>query len=203
MADWQISSRRACEGAVRLRARFPSRVGFPIVVSCAALTFSRLMKIHSLGLSRKIVAAALGAVVMAVVLFGGAVNGARAAAADAEAREILQAAGVKGGVVVHLGAVDGKLTAGLRASPSLQVLGLMFDAAKVPAAREAIQQLGVYGPVSVEFLDGKELPFIDNLVNLLVTEDLRGVAMSEVLRVLVPDGVVQYIEKRHLYRSAS
>ena len=148
------------------------------------------MKIHSLGLSRKIVAAALGAVVMAVVLFGGAVNGARAAgAAEAEAREILQAAGVKGGVVVHLGAVDGKLTAGLRAGPSFQVLGLMFDAAKVPAAREVIQQLGVYGPVSVEFLDGKELPFIDNLVNLLVAEDLRGVAMSEVLRVLVPDGV--------------
>lgn len=160
------------------------------------------MKIHGVEWLAKVVFAArvaltngrglAGAGVAAAIFFGadGWQPRARAAGApEAEAREILQAAGVRGGVVVHLGAGDGKLTAGLRASPSFQVLGLMFDAAQVPAAREAIQQLGVYGPVSVEFLDGRELPFIDNLVNLLVAEDLRGVAMSEVLRVLVPDGV--------------
>ena len=38
-------------------------------------------------------------------------------------------------------------------------------------------------------LDGNELPYVDNLVNLLVTEDLGDVPMDEVLRVLVPNGV--------------
>ncbi len=113
----------------------------------------------------------------------------RAAAPDAEAQEILRTAGVKGGIVVHLGAGDGRLTAALRTNASYQVHGLSTDAATIPAAREAIRTLGVYGPVSVDFLDGKELPYIDNLVNLLVAENLGGVAMSEVFRVLVPHGV--------------
>ena len=106
-----------------------------------------------------------------------------------EAGEVLRVAGVKGGVVVHLGTGDARLTAALRANGSYQVYGLATEAAKVPAMREAIRELGLYGPVSVDALEGKELPYIDNLVNLLVAENLGGVAMSEVMRVLVPDGV--------------
>jgi len=46
------------------------------------------------------------------------------------------------------------------------------DAARVAKAREAIFTLGVYGPVSViASMDGR-FPYIDNLVNLLVAEDL-------------------------------
>ena len=39
-------------------------------------------------------------------------------------------------------------------------------------------------------LDGKRLPYIDNLVNLLVAEDLDGISLEEALRVLVPRGVL-------------
>ena len=46
----------------------------------------------------------------------------------AAAREILEATGVKGGLIVHLGCGDGKLTAALRANDSFLVHGLDADA---------------------------------------------------------------------------
>ena len=106
-----------------------------------------------------------------------------------DARQILAASGVKGGIVVHLGMGDGQLTAALRANNRYQVQGLDPDAAKVTAARNAIAATGSYGPVSVNHLDGPLLPYVDNTVNLLVAEQLGGVPMAEVMRVLVPNGV--------------
>ena len=106
-----------------------------------------------------------------------------------DASGILATAGIKGGIVVQLGVGDGSLTSALRANDSYQVQGLDTDPAKVAAAREAIFARGAYGPVSVDKFDGKTLPYIDNFVNLLVAEDLGGVPMEEVKRVLVPRGV--------------
>ena len=111
-----------------------------------------------------------------------------AAPAD-DARQILTASGVKGGIVVHLGVGDGTLTAALRANNSYQVQGLDTDAAKVAAARNTITAAGSYGPVSVTQLEGTLLPYVDNTVNLLVAEQLGGVPMAEVMRALVPNGV--------------
>ncbi len=107
-----------------------------------------------------------------------------------DARSILEATGVNGGLVVHLGSADGKLTAALRKGPAYQVHGLDRDGVKVAAARRYIQSLGIYGDVSVDRLDAKRLPYIDNLVNLLVAEDLDGISREEALRVLVPRGVL-------------
>ncbi len=111
------------------------------------------------------------------------------AAPDPAAAKILADSGVKGGIVVQLGIGDGSLTAALRANDSYQVQGLDTDAARVAKAREAIFAKGAYGPVSVDTFDGKLLPYIDNLVNLIVADDLGGVPMAEVERVLVPNGV--------------
>ncbi|MBN1345527.1 MAG: PQQ-binding-like beta-propeller repeat protein [Phycisphaerae bacterium] len=105
------------------------------------------------------------------------------------ASEILEATGVKGGLVVHVGCGDGGVTAGLRAGDGYLVHGLEADAGKVAAARARIESLGLYGAVSVERWAGTSLPYADNLVNLLVAEDLGGVGMGEVLRVLAPEGV--------------
>jgi len=107
----------------------------------------------------------------------------------AEADRILAASGVKGGIVVHLGAGDAKLTAALRKNDSYQVQGLEKDAAKVAAARERLLADKVYGEVSLDVWREGQLPFIDNLVNLIVAEDTGGVPMEEIKRVLVPDGV--------------
>ncbi|MFQ6034527.1 MAG: PQQ-binding-like beta-propeller repeat protein, partial [Sedimentisphaerales bacterium] len=117
-----------------------------------------------------------------IMLFAGL---ARAAAGN----EILDATGVKGGLVVHIGCGDGRLTAALRANDSYLVHGLDADLQNVKKARQYIQSLQLYGNVSVDQLRGNKLPYIDNLVNLVVSENLGRVSMEEVMRVLCPNGV--------------
>jgi outer membrane protein assembly factor BamB len=116
--------------------------------------------------------------------------GSFAAELRAESAEaILQATGVQGGLVVHLGCGDGRLTAALHAGDAYVVHGLDADPANVAKARQAIASKGLYGRVSAEVFDGTHLPYVDNLVNLVVAEDLGKVPMAEVLRVLAPLGV--------------
>ena len=118
-------------------------------------------------------------------------SGAAPAAGAGEdlAAQILKATGVKGGVVVHVGCGDGKLTAALRANDSYIVHGLDADAKNVAAARKHIQSQGLYGPISADTFDGKHLPYIDNFVNLVVSEEPGALPMAEVTRVLAPNGV--------------
>ena len=111
-----------------------------------------------------------------------------ARADDDQARHILQTSGVKGGLVVHVGCGDGKLTAALGAGDAFLVHGIDADASNVDKARAQVHSLGFYGKVSVGTFDGKNLPYVDNLVNLLVAGDLGEVAMDEVMRVLTPGG---------------
>ena len=106
-----------------------------------------------------------------------------------DAAQILIQTGVSGGFIVHLGVGTGELTAALRQGEGIQVQGLDRDAATVQKARERIRAMGIYGDVAVDQLDGAELPYIDNLVNLMVIEDQSNVSQEEVLRVLVPNGV--------------
>ena len=109
-------------------------------------------------------------------------------------KEILDTTGVQGGLVVHVGCGDGKLTASLRANERYLVHGLDQDASKIEQARKHIESLKLYGPVSVARFDGKKLPYVRGLVNLLVASELGSVPMDEVLRVLAPEGVA-YIQK--------
>jgi len=108
-----------------------------------------------------------------------------------QAKQALDAAGVKGGLIVHLGCGDGKLTAALRANDSYLVHGLDADVANIEKARANIRAAGIYGPVSVSYWPDKtRLPYADNLVNLVVAEDLGAVPWpGEVMRVLAPLGV--------------
>jgi len=114
--------------------------------------------------------------------------------AEQKAKDILDAAGVKGGFIVHIGCGDGQLTAALHASESYAVHGLDKDAGNIKQARRNIRSVNLYGTVSVDQLEGNRLPYIDNLVNLVVCEDLGNISMDEVLRVLAPKGVA-YIKQ--------
>ncbi|MHC4505944.1 MAG: outer membrane protein assembly factor BamB family protein, partial [Planctomycetota bacterium] len=105
------------------------------------------------------------------------------------AQEILEAAGVKGGLVVHVVCGDGKLTAALHANDSYLVHGLARTETDVTKARAHVAALGVHGEVSIDKLDGARLPYVAGLVNLVVSEDLGEVPMSETMRVLCPGGV--------------
>ena len=112
--------------------------------------------------------------------------------AEQQAQQILKASNVKGGLVVHIGCGDGRLTAALRADPpraDYLVHGLDRSDSQLAQARKYVQSLGVYGAVSVDKLQDNRLPYIDNLVNLVVSEDLGTVPMSEVMRILCPNGV--------------
>ncbi|UCE47350.1 MAG: PQQ-binding-like beta-propeller repeat protein, partial [Phycisphaerales bacterium] len=119
---------------------------------------------------------------------------AEAREASQEAIEILDATGVKGGVIIHIGCGDGRLTAALRASDSFIVQGLDEDAKNVEAARKHISSLGLYGKVSAGQIRGNQLPYIDNFVNLVVSADTGRIATGEILRVLAPKGVA-YVKK--------
>ena len=130
---------------------------------------------------------------LAVCLFAGTAP-AKKIDAISQAKEILDTTGVQGGIVVHLGCGDGKLTAALRVSDRYTVHGLEADPAKVAEARSYIQAQGIYGPVSVERFSGSVLPYTDNLINLIVVQDAGSVTRNEVMRVLVPNGVA-YIKK--------
>lgn len=99
---------------------------------------------------------------------------------------LLSLASVKGGLVVHVGSTDAQLTTSLRANASYQVQALTRDPATLSALREGIG--AAYGPVSADLLTTPHLPFIENLVNLLVVEDPQ-ISRSEIDRVLVPNGV--------------
>ncbi|NOZ19866.1 MAG: PQQ-binding-like beta-propeller repeat protein [Planctomycetes bacterium] len=122
----------------------------------------------------------------------------QSAAADpaGQARQILDTAGVKGGLIVHVGCGDGRLTAALRVSNRYIVHGLDTDAANIAKAREHIRSLGIYGPVRVDCWEGKRLPFIDNLVNLIVASGECPVTDEELMRVLAPNGVALFLNRK-------
>ncbi len=113
-------------------------------------------------------------------------------AASDQAQQILEATGVRGGLIVHVPCGDGRLTAALCAGPGYLVHGLDADPQNVERARQHIQSLGQYGPVSAARWSGGSLPYTDNLVGLLVADlDALGQhapAEAEMLRVLSPGG---------------
>lgn len=87
---------------------------------------------------------------------------------DMLARRILDASGIHGGLVVHLGCGSGRLTAAQRAEESCLVHGRDADAAKIADACEHAQSLGLHRAMSFrQWTDGR-LPYSDKLVSLLL-----------------------------------
>ena len=119
------------------------------------------------------------------------------AAAQNQSPSIFSAVGVEGGLVVHLDCGDGRLTAAFRQDESYVVHGLDTDPACVDEARKHIRSLGLYGPVSVETFDGKDLPYTDNLVNVVVRDTGCEIRDEEIMRVLSPGGVLLTLDSRH------
>ena len=86
-----------------------------------------------------------------VLLLLGVLFSPTAPAAEGPAAEhILAATGVQGGLIVHVGCGDGRLTAALRSSDSFLVHGLDTNADHVEQARVTLQpgQAVVHGEVS-------------------------------------------------------
>ena len=129
----------------------------------------------------------VAAVLLGALGFGD--SSACRAVGDERAAQIIEATGIHGGLVVHLGCGDGSLTAEFGQRDGFLVHGLDRSAAQVDAARRHVQGLGLYGKVSIDRFEGERLPYVDNLVNLLIVEDGAGPAREEILRALAPQGV--------------
>ena len=141
-------------------------------------------------ISLKTVCFARAALVVGIIAAGSLVD-CRAGgktSPEQQAQQILQETGVSGGLIVHLGCGDGELTAAFSSGGRYLVHGLDRDAKNVELARRKIQSLGLYGKVSVDHWTGDRLPYIDNLVNLLVIEDPSAASAEEINRVLAPLG---------------
>ncbi len=106
-----------------------------------------------------------------------------------DAKQVLDTSGVKGGLVVVIGVDDPAFLTGLKPNDSYLVHGLDTDKEKVDRARKRIQERGVYGKVSVDQFNGNRLPYVRDLVNLLVARDLGEIPLDEIRRVLAPNGV--------------
>ena len=122
-------------------------------------------------------------------LLCGSVSPSAMADEPPQGSDVLKNAGVQGGLIVHVGCGEGRLTARLRPGACYVVHGLERDPDKVVAARRHVRSKGLYGPVSVRQWDGRRLPYADNLVNMVVVECDMQDAVGEILRVLAPNGV--------------
>lgn len=116
---------------------------------------------------------------------------ARAAdkAAAKWARHIVDASRLNGGLVVHVGCQDGQRTAALRINDAYLVQGLTRDAGDLDKARKNVQAGGAYGRVTIDHWSGQSLPYISNLVNILVVDCAFGGGPAEIRRVLAPKGI--------------
>ncbi|MFC1494238.1 PQQ-binding-like beta-propeller repeat protein [Thermodesulfobacteriota bacterium] len=109
---------------------------------------------------------------------------------QSQAKALIEEAGLKGGLIVHLNCGEGRLTEALRLNDSYQVQGLDSQKNNVQKAREYIMSKDKYGPVSIGLLKGNELPYNDNFVNMIVIDDPGKISKDEVMRVLTPNGVL-------------
>ncbi|MBC8874165.1 MAG: PQQ-binding-like beta-propeller repeat protein [Planctomycetes bacterium] len=120
------------------------------------------------------------------------------ASAAENATDLLDQAGVKQGLCLHLGCgqSDGEgRTADLAASSEMLVHGLALDDAACDRARISIRKQGVKGQAQVEKLTTKSLPYVDDLADLMIVENATalqsaGIDAAELARVLAPGGVL-------------
>ena len=122
-------------------------------------------------------------------------------AARAAARRILEKTGVREGICLMLGCGDGRLAYRIAQASRLRVIAVDTDARRVEAARDALNQAGVYGSrVTVHRVESfASLPFTDCFANLIVSErllrdgELLGSAV-ETYRLLRPNGGVAHLD---------
>lgn len=127
-------------------------------------------------------------------------------AAASPAKQILTLSGIKAGLCIHLGCgseASASLIADLAAGgPELVVHGIALDDAAMARARKAISESSekLAGHAMVEKVALKPLPYLRDLANLVVIEDMAalagaGLTMEEVQRITAPGGSILVQQK--------
>jgi len=133
--------------------------------------------------------------VLALPTYGSRVDSGPPGAAPDSAKALVEASGIKGGLVVVIGCDDPALLADLRGAGPYLVHGLDGDPEKVAAVRKHLRQKNLYGPVTVSLLRGAQLPYVDSLVNMIVVTGHTPIPVKEMIRALCPGGVIADIRK--------
>ena len=163
----------------------------------ARLAASERSKRPFLNLRLKLLRVAL-ALVFVTMIGAPLLPGSRAFGADetsTTAQHLIKKSGLTGGIIVHLGCGNGSLTTALGQSGYFVVQGLEPDATRLNDARSFIKSQQLYGEVSVDPVAPKNLPYADNLVDLVVIDDLQrmlaaGLDVKEAWRITCPGGWV-------------
>jgi outer membrane protein assembly factor BamB len=112
------------------------------------------------------------------------------AAAEPSADELLQAVGMKHGLVVQVGATDGLLAETLAKSETLLVQVLVADATAEARLRQHFVKVGVHGQATVgRWSAAGSLPLADQVASIVVADlNETKLTQEELLRVLRPLG---------------
>ena len=112
-----------------------------------------------------------------------------------------QLAGLHGGLIVQLGAVDTQAAAALSLTGRYLIHVLDPNADTVQAARSRLRSDGHYGLTWAEQPpDSVRLPYAENMVNLIVLRDYT-VPVAELSRVLAPGGSIVVANTKLLSKS--
>ncbi|MHC4503737.1 MAG: outer membrane protein assembly factor BamB family protein, partial [Planctomycetota bacterium] len=124
-----------------------------------------------------------------VMLLGQALAGGAGPGPD----RVIEHAGRRDGLCVVVHPPDAARIVDIVAKSDFVVHAIHQDAAAVEHMREAVDRRGIYGRASIERAAMSRLPYVENLVNVLIVygaHDLlrRGVPAREFLRVVAPYG---------------
>lgn len=95
-----------------------------------------------------------------------------------------------GGVIVALDCGDGPGVADLALGDGFVLHCLFQNDGELDNAREAVKRKGLYGGVSCDEYNGKDLPYVDDLINVLLCPNASQVPKAELMRVLAPGGAL-------------
>ncbi len=102
---------------------------------------------------------------------------------------LVEASAMQGGLVAYLDCSDIGQIEQMVAGNKVVVHCLFQNGNRVYPMREEVRRLGLDGRVQVARYNGRDLPYVDNLVNLVIVEVPGKVSVAEMRRVLCPASV--------------
>lgn len=117
-------------------------------------------------------------------------RGAEAGLDDRGLLEWLRGPAGPAGFCAQIGCGDGRWTVELARCERLAVHGLDKSPATVEGVRRQLEQQGLAGKAALETWTDSDLPYADNLINVLVVETPGWVTETELFRALTPLGVL-------------
>ena len=82
--------------------------------------------------------------------------------------DIVTTSNIHGGFVVQVGCFNSELTFTLARKSNYQIQVLDIDPARISTLRRQLRDKKLYGKVTVDVFAGPTLPYVENLVNLIV-----------------------------------